>query len=96
MFEVPCPGFSSHLTFFTILGLLDSAGRDLLNKEQIMGYSLAGGTYDVIQDGRQVAIVLNFSKSWNFQKRMDRQRSKPFRCVLEHAYINCIHIQLYL
>ena len=48
---------------------------------------MLGGTYDGIQDGRQVAIVLNFSNSWNFRKKNGQTNIKPFRCFLSHAYI---------
>ena len=53
------------------------------------------GTYDVIQDGRQVARVLNFSKAGNSEKN-GPTKIKAFRCVLEHAYIKCIHFQLFM
>ena len=54
------------------------------------------GTYDVIQDGRQLAKVLNFSKSWKFRKKNGPTKIKPFWCVLEHAYIKCTHFQLFM
>ena len=97
----------------------------------IIFLAVSHGTYDVIQDGRQLTSVfialtavgalmtlidftlsnarefyssmgnplavkgLNFLKAGNSEKN-GPARIKPFRCVLEHAYIKCIHFQLFL
>ena len=71
---------------YPVLGfrLLDSAGRDLLNKVHILkGIQLCWGTYDVIQNGCQVAIVLNFSKSWNFRKKKWTDKDKAISAFEE-------------
>ena len=67
--------------FQSILRSSDSAGRDLINKVHIMGYSLAGGNYDVIQDG---------PGNVEFSKKNEQAKIEPFQCVLAHAYIKCI------
>ena len=95
----------------------------------IIFFAVSHGTYDVIQDGRQVSSVLialttvgalmtlidftlsnakgfyssmgnplavkglNFLKAGNSEKN---EPAKPFGCVLEYAYIKCIHFQLFL
>ena len=46
--------------------------------------------------GNPLAVKgLNFLKAGNSEKN-GPARIKPFRCVLEHAYIKCIHFQLFL
>ena len=46
--------------------------------------------------GNPLAVKgLNFLKAGNSEKN-GPAKVKPFGCVLEHAYIKCIHFQLFL
>ena len=46
--------------------------------------------------GNPLAVKgLNFLKGGNSEKN-GPAKVKPFGCVLEHAYIKCIHFQLFL
>ena len=46
--------------------------------------------------GNPLAVKgLNFLKAGNSEKN-EPAKAKPFGCVLEYAYIKCIHFQLFL
>ena len=79
---------------YPVLGFC--AGRYLLKRGTYYTIQPCLATYDVIQDGPQVAIVLNFSKSWNFRKKKWTNKDKDFSMCFGACHIKCIHFQLYL